>query len=61
MPNPLDKAARVYNIIDFNAYLQSKTMILDNRAPTHLVNRANQLVPKSFYPVDSTNIVDIGT
>jgi hypothetical protein len=61
MPNPPNRAVRVYNIIDFNAHLLSKSTILDNRAATHLVNSANQLVPRTFCPADSTNIVEVGT
>ena len=41
MPNSPNIAVRVYNVIDFNAYLLSKSTILDNRVAIHLVNSAN--------------------
>jgi hypothetical protein len=41
MPKTLNRAAKVYNVIDFNAYLLSKSTILDNRVAMHLVNSAN--------------------
>jgi hypothetical protein len=61
MPNPPNRAVRVYNLIEFHTYILSKSIILDNRAATHLVNSANQLVPRTFCPADSTNIVEAGT
>jgi hypothetical protein len=61
MPNPLTKAARVYNIVDFITYLLSKSITLDDGVAIDLVVGANQLVPRIFYSTDSTHIVEVGT
>jgi len=56
-----EKKPRVYNLIDFNAYLLLESIILDNRAAIHLVNSADRLVPSTFMLATSIDIVEAGT
>jgi len=56
-----EEKPRVYNLIDFNAYLLLESIILDNRAATHLVNSADRLVPSTFILATSIDIVEAGT
>ena len=56
-----EEKPRVYNLIDFNAYLLLQSTILDTRAATYLVNSSDLLVLGTFYPTNSTNTVEAGT
>jgi len=56
-----EKKPRVYNLIDFNTYLLLESIILDNRATTHLVNSVDRLVSSTFILATSINIVEVGT
>jgi len=56
-----EKKPRVYNLIDFNTYLLLESIILDNRATTHLVNSADRLVPSTFILATLIDIVEAGT
>jgi hypothetical protein len=47
--------------MDFNAHLLLASTILNNRAATHLVNSASQLVPRSFRLAKSHDTVEAGT
>jgi len=55
-----EKKPRVYNFIDFNAYLLLESIILDNRATIYLVNSIDKLVPSTFILATSTDIVEVG-
>ena len=52
---------RVYNIIDFNSYLLLNSIILDNRAATHLINSLELLILGSFRPLDRSKTIKAGT
>ena len=59
-PSALDQLG-VYSTIDFATYLLLASIILDNRAAVHLVNRANLLVLGTFKKLAKLKYVKVGT
>jgi hypothetical protein len=51
----------VYSIIDFNAYLLSKSTILNNSAALHLVNNRDMLVNGIFKKIAHLETIEAGT
>jgi len=56
-----EKKPSVYNLINSNTYLLLESIILDNRAATHLVNSVDRLVPSAFILATLIDIVEVGT